>query len=105
MTIVARRFLIGGRVQGVGFRMFAANRAAREGVTGYARNLPDGRVETLVEGDQDLAAVVYAQQSPGPQFEVASIKPSEERGTMYVRPLPGGRLVVNAPVRLMLMNA
>jgi uncharacterized protein (TIGR03435 family) len=38
-------------------------------------------------------------------FEVASIKPSQERGSMYVRTLPGGRLVVNAPARLMLMNA
>jgi uncharacterized protein (TIGR03435 family) len=40
-----------------------------------------------------------------PHFDVASVKPSEERGMMYVRPLPGGRLVVNAPARLMLMNA
>lgn len=49
--IVARRFLIGGRVQGVGFRMFAAARAAAEGVHGYIQNLDDGRVEALVEGD------------------------------------------------------
>ena len=48
--IVARRFLIGGRVQGVGFRMFAGARAAVEGVHGYVQNLPDGRVEALVEG-------------------------------------------------------
>jgi uncharacterized protein (TIGR03435 family) len=48
-----------------------------------------------------VPAVLLAQ----PQFDVASIKPSEERGVMYVRTLPGGRLVVNAPVRLMLMNA
>jgi len=40
-----------------------------------------------------------------PHFDVASVKPSEERGMMYVRPLAGGRLVVNAPARLMLMNA
>jgi acylphosphatase len=51
--IVARRVLIGGRVQGVGFRMFAAARAAAEGVHGYARNLPDGRVEVLMEGDDE----------------------------------------------------
>jgi acylphosphatase len=51
--IVARRFLIGGRVQGVGFRMFAAARAAAEGIHGYIQNLPDGRVEALVEGDDE----------------------------------------------------
>src|SRR5215208_1406683 len=51
--IVARRFLISGRVQGVGFRMFAAARAAAEGVHGYIKNLPDGRVEALVEGDEE----------------------------------------------------
>ena len=48
---------------------------------------------------------LFAQPPARPQFEVASIKRSEEQGTMYVRSLPGGRLLVNAPVRLMLMNA
>jgi uncharacterized protein (TIGR03435 family) len=52
-----------------------------------------------------LAAALLAQPPERPQFDVASIKPSQERGTMYVRVLPGGRLVVNAPARLMLMNA
>ena len=42
---VARRYLISGRVQGVGFRYFAKDVADREGVTGWVRNLPDGRVE------------------------------------------------------------
>ena len=40
--IVARRFLVGGRVQGVGFRVFAQAAAVREGVHGFARNLDDG---------------------------------------------------------------
>ena len=40
-----------------------------------------------------------------PRFGVASIKPSLEPGAMYVRTLAGGRLLVNAPARLMLMNA
>ena len=49
--MTARRALVQGRVQGVGFRYYAA-RAARElGVSGWVRNLPDGSVETLVEGD------------------------------------------------------
>jgi acylphosphatase len=47
----ARRFLISGRVQGVGFRYFAEAAAAREGLHGWVRNLPDGRVEASAEGD------------------------------------------------------
>ena len=48
---VARRFVISGRVQGVGFRYFTQDTARREGVTGWVRNLPDGGVEALVEGE------------------------------------------------------
>ena len=50
---VARRYLISGRVQGVGFRFFTEAAAAREGLQGWVRNLPDGRVDITVEGDAD----------------------------------------------------
>jgi acylphosphatase len=50
---VSRRYLIGGRVQGVGFRYFAEAAATREGLHGWVRNLPDGRVEIEIEGDPD----------------------------------------------------
>jgi len=50
---VARRYLIGGRVQGVGFRFFTADAAAREGIVGWVRNLADHRVEIAAEGDRD----------------------------------------------------
>lgn len=50
--IVARRFVIAGRVQGVGFRFFVNDRAGIEGVHGYVQNLADGRVEAVVEGDE-----------------------------------------------------
>jgi acylphosphatase len=49
----ARRFLIRGRVQGVGFRYFAESVAAREGLHGWVRNRPDGRVEAWAEGDAE----------------------------------------------------
>lgn len=51
--LIARRYFVGGRVQGVGFRFFAEESARREGLHGYVRNLPDGRVEAMVEGDED----------------------------------------------------
>lgn len=49
----ARRYLISGRVQGVGFRFFTEAAAAREGLHGWVRNLPDGRVEACAEGDME----------------------------------------------------
>jgi acylphosphatase len=51
--IIARRFMVRGRVQGVGFRYFAEEMARLEAVNGFVRNLPDGRVEVLAEGDAD----------------------------------------------------
>ena len=51
--IVARRYLISGRVQGVGFRYFTEAAAAREGILGWVRNTPDGRVEVVAEGDAE----------------------------------------------------
>jgi acylphosphatase len=50
---LARRYLISGRVQGVGFRYFIDAAALREGLHGWVRNLPDGGVEALAEGDAD----------------------------------------------------
>ncbi|MGB2079483.1 MAG: acylphosphatase, partial [Vibrio sp.] len=42
---MATKFLVSGRVQGVGFRYFTGHEAQRLGLTGYAKNLADGRVE------------------------------------------------------------
>jgi acylphosphatase len=64
--IIARRFLISGRVQGVGFRFFVEDHAAVEGVHGYVRNLPDGRVEALIEGDDESVVRVERALRRGP---------------------------------------
>jgi acylphosphatase len=66
-VIVARRFLIDGRVQGVGFRWFAVEQARLEGVNGFVRNLPDGRVEAIVEGDADSVDRVERALRRGPR--------------------------------------
>ena len=50
--VVARRYLISGHVQGVGYRFFTQEAAAREGLGGFVCNLADGRVEAQAEGDQ-----------------------------------------------------
>ena len=49
---IVRRCRVSGRVQGVYYRASAANRARASGITGYAVNLPDGRVEVLACGDE-----------------------------------------------------
>ncbi len=49
--MAAARFLIRGQVQGVGFRAHTRHQAQRLGLTGYAKNLSDGRVEVLAVGE------------------------------------------------------
>jgi acylphosphatase len=60
------RCLVAGRVQGVFFRASAREEALRHGVTGYARNLPDGRVEVLACGSQAGISAVKAWLRHGP---------------------------------------
>jgi acylphosphatase len=50
---IAKRCLVGGRVQGVFFRKSTQQQAQQLGVTGYANNLPDGRVEVLAVGEPE----------------------------------------------------
>jgi len=64
---VARRFLVSGRVQGVGFRYFTQDVAVREGVTGWVRNLPDGRVEARVEGEREAVIRLERAVRSGPR--------------------------------------
>jgi acylphosphatase len=63
---VARRYVISGRVQGVGFRFFTEAAAAREGLHGWARNLPDGRLEISIEGDAESVERFERQIAHGP---------------------------------------
>jgi len=64
--LVGRRFVVGGRVQGVGFRYFAQHAAAHEGITGNVRNLDDGRVEIVAEGDAEAIARFERSVRQGP---------------------------------------
>ena len=52
----ASRYIVSGRVQGVGFRAFVADAARAEGLAGWVKNLPDGRVEVHAEGDAEALA-------------------------------------------------
>lgn len=63
---IARRYVIAGRVQGVGFRWFAHDAAAREGLHGWVRNLADGSVEVVVEGEITSVDRLEAKLRRGP---------------------------------------
>jgi acylphosphatase len=57
--------VVSGHVQGVGYRWFVQGLASSAGLTGSARNLPDGRVEVVLEGaEDDVAAVLDALDGP-----------------------------------------
>ncbi|MEX1021976.1 MAG: acylphosphatase [Dehalococcoidia bacterium] len=61
-----------GRVQGVGYRAFCANEASLLGVTGYAKNLPDGRVEVLGEADEGTLRQFVERLREGPPMSHVS---------------------------------
>jgi acylphosphatase len=73
----AKRWLVTGAVQGVGFRFFVQHKATALGLAGWARNLDDGRVEVYAIGSvdklSDLAAALYI----GPRM--AQVRSVEER--------------------------
>ena len=62
---IARRYWISGRVQGVGFRAFAARAARDLGVTGSAVNLADGRVEVHANGSPEQLSEFEARLRAG----------------------------------------
>ena len=78
----ARRYLIGGRVQGVGFRFFTEAAAVRENLHGWARNLADGGVEVTAEGEVEALDRFENAIRQGPRaarverFEVNEIAPN-----------------------------
>ena len=73
----ARRWFIRGRVQGVGYRYFAQRSAQALGLTGYARNLDDGRVEVYAAGPVDKLAELTPLLHRGPHW--ADVRGVEEQ--------------------------
>ena len=82
---VARKFIISGTVQGVGFRFFTQRAAARHQVLGYVRNLKDGRVEALAEGDAKSVEEFKHELLTGPTYsKVEEIEETVlEPGNLY----------------------
>ena len=90
--LVARRFRVTGRVQGVGYRFFAETAARAEGLSGWAQNQFDGSVEIAVEGDRESVLRFEAKLRRGPahsrvdRVEVDEDVPSGRAGGFTVRP-------------------
>ena len=61
------RVFVSGRVQGVGFRDFTENQARRLKVAGFVKNLPDGRVEAVIEGPAAAVAALVDEMRRGPR--------------------------------------
>ena len=59
-----------GLVQGVGFRYFVKREAGSLGISGWVRNLPDGSVEVVAEGEKDALRVLLSLLHRGPSFAI-----------------------------------
>ena len=71
--------VVSGHVQGVGFRYFVRELALGAGLAGSARNLPNGRVEVVLEGaDDDVRAAVAALSGPGAPGTVTAVDSRDE---------------------------
>ncbi len=86
----ARRWFVRGRVQGVGYRYFAQHAAAALGLSGYACNLDDGRVEVYAAGPKEALDELAGMLHRGPRFsDVRGVEEQEaevhQHGSFHIR--------------------
>jgi acylphosphatase len=83
--------VMGGRVQGVGFRYFALHRANEFHISGWVRNTPDGKVEIEAEGETQNLSEFIGRMKIGPAraivqtFSVAEIQPPRNFTSFTIR--------------------
>jgi acylphosphatase len=76
---IAKKFVVSGRVQGVGFRFFVERWAGQLGICGYAKNLWDGTVEVYAIGDAASLEQLKLQLAEGPgAARVSGVSESDE---------------------------
>jgi acylphosphatase len=81
VTVVARRLVARGRVQGVGFRAWVASRAEARGLAGWAANRSDGSVEVWLQGDAAAVAEVERAVGDGPSHARVDAVAGEDAAT------------------------
>ncbi|MCL7422174.1 MAG: acylphosphatase [Methylobacter sp.] len=85
------KILVSGRVQGVYFRAFTQSKARQLNVKGYARNLPDGRVEIIAEADNSILEEFIKLCGKGPltarvdHIEMTELQPDEQLTSFDIR--------------------
>ncbi len=88
---LARRFVVRGRVTGVGFRAFIWDHAFHEGISGFARNLPDRTVEVVAEGEGEAMRRFEMALRQGPpaaridDVEVEELPPTGRQRGFVIR--------------------
>ncbi len=83
--LAARRYLISGRVQGVGFRRFVEQKAIEFGVRGYVRNRDDGSVEVYAVALPDQLAALEGPLWKGPRWASVDSVRSEQAQVLQYR--------------------
>ena len=84
-TLAARRYFVRGRVQGVGYRYYVERTALDLGLSGYARNLDDGRVEVYAAGTPEQVAELSGYLRKGPRWsEVRGVDEQEAPVLKYL---------------------
>jgi acylphosphatase len=83
-AVTAMRYFVRGRVQGVGYRYFAQRAATDLGLTGYVRNLDDGRVEVYAVGGPQKLSELAGLLAHGPRWaDVRGIEQQEAAVQQY----------------------
>lgn len=80
---MARRYFVWGRVQGVCYRAFVEDAAVELGLSGYTRNLDDGRVEVYAVGSQDQLSELAGRLWKGPRW--ADVRGVEQQEAAVVK--------------------
>lgn len=78
MSKICKHVFVSGRVQGVWFRQSTVEQAQAHGLTGWVRNLPDGRVEVMMYGESNAVLQVESWLSKGPALANVAEVESEE---------------------------
>jgi acylphosphatase len=89
--MVAYRVYVSGIVQGVGYRAFTKRLAHSYGLTGWVKNLPDGRVEAFVQGDEEVVWAFLKELLKGPpagrvdRMEILKEVPKDEERDFTIK--------------------